>query len=335
MSYARLAARHFKTQHHEYYITPADLVRSIPEVAAHYDQPFGNSSALPAYYCARMAKANGTEKLLGGDGGDELFGGNTRYAKQRVFNWYQTIPTALRSSLMEPVLGLELMKKIPVLRKAASYVAQARLPMPERLEIYNLISRLGIGEILTPGFLDQVNSGMPLDQQRQIWQEARADGFIDRMLAFDWRYTLAENDLPKITGTTRLAGIAVGFPMLDQRLVDFSLRLPADYKVKGLTLRWFFKESMRGFLPDQIISKKKQGFGLPFGVWATQNAALRTLAEESLRSLASRGIIRSTFISTLLADRLREHAGYYGEMVWIMMMLEQWLQVHAPDYKLS
>ena len=67
---------------------PDDLVRSIPDVAAHYDQPFGNSSALPAYYCAQMARDDGVTRMLAGDGGDELFGGNTRYAKQRVFGWY-------------------------------------------------------------------------------------------------------------------------------------------------------------------------------------------------------------------------------------------------------
>ena len=91
------------------------------------------------------------------------------------------------------------------------------------------------------------------------------------MLAYDWRYTLAETDLPKVCGSTQLAGVAVGFPFLDERLVDFSLRLPTDYKLKGLKLRWFFKEALRGFLPDEILTKKKQGFGLPFGVWATRH----------------------------------------------------------------
>ncbi len=89
ISYARLAARHFKSELHEHYITPAELVHAIPLVAAHYDQPFGNSSALPAYYCARLAREHGIEKLLAGDGGDELFGGNTRYARQKVFDTYR------------------------------------------------------------------------------------------------------------------------------------------------------------------------------------------------------------------------------------------------------
>ena len=104
MQYARIAARRFGTEHHEYYVTPDDLVRSIPAVAAHYDQPFGNSSVLPAYYCAKMAREDGVTKLLAGDGGDELYGGNARYAKQRVFGFYDNVPRLLRHGLLEPLL---------------------------------------------------------------------------------------------------------------------------------------------------------------------------------------------------------------------------------------
>ncbi|MGQ5523160.1 asparagine synthetase B family protein [Chitinimonas sp. PSY-7] len=335
MAFARIAAKHFKTKHHEYYVTPDDLVRSIAEVAAHYDQPFGNSSALPAFYCAKMAKADGREKMLAGDGGDELFGGNSRYAKQRVFGWYQHLPPQLRSGVMEPFLELESLGKVPLLRKAASYVEQAKVPMPDRLHMYNLLLRLGIDNVLTPAFLAQVDINSPAQQQRDVWALTRSDIAIDQVLAFDWRYTLAENDLPKVCGTTQLAGIGVGFPMLDERLLAFSLKLPAEYKLKGLKLRWFFKEALRGFLPDEIITKKKQGFGLPFGVWATQHAGLRALATDSLQHLAGRGIVRPEFITSLLNEKLAEHPGYYGEMVWILMMLEQWLHAKAPQYRLA
>lgn len=334
MEYARIAARHFGTDHHEYYVTPDDLVRSIPEVAAHYDQPFGNSSALPAYYCARLAKADGIEKMLAGDGGDELFGGNSRYAKQRIFGWYERIPAPLRGGLVEPLLGLPGAGRLPLLRKAASYVEQARVPLPDRMHMYNLLLRLGVDEVLSPGFLARVDLDAPARQQRAVWAQARTDSPVNRTLAFDWRYTLAENDLPKVCGTTRLAGLQVGFPLLDKRLLDFSLALPAEYKLKGLKLRWFFKEALRGFLPDEIIAKKKQGFGLPFGVWANRHAGLKRLAEDSLHSLGRRGIVRADFIDTLLRERLPEHPGYYGEMVWILTMLEQWLQARAPGFVL-
>ena len=335
MAFARLAAKHFGSEHHEYYVTPADLVRSIGDVAGSYDQPFGNSSALPAYYCALAARKDGATSILAGDGGDELFGGNSRYAKQRVFGWYGLLPAALRRGVLEPFFELPTVAKTPGLKKGSSYIEQAKVPMPDRLQMYNLLLRLGTADVLTPEFLARVDTGSPASQQREVWAQARSPDELNRTLAYDWRYTLSESDLPKVCGTTRLAGVEVGFPFLDQRLLDFSLGLPADYKLKGLKLRWFFKEALRGFLPDQIITKKKQGFGLPFGVWLMKNPALKALAVDSLGSLSTRGIVRPAFIQQLLAQRLPEHPGYYGEMVWILMMLEQWLQRHAAGYRLQ
>ena len=332
MAFARLAARHFGTEHHEYYVTPDDLVASVPLVAGHYDQPFGNSSALPAFYCARMAKEDGVTRILAGDGGDELFGGNARYAKQRLFGLYGHIPSSLRDSLVEPALLRTVAGRLPVLKKAASYAQQARVPMPDRMQMYNLLLRLGGANVLTADFLQSVDEGHPQQHQRDVWRQSLAASELNRTLAYDWRYTLAESDLPKVCGTTRLANIGVAFPMLDDDLLAFSMRLPTSYKLKGLKLRWFFKEALRGFLPDEILTKKKQGFGLPFGVWATRHQGLSKLASDSLGSLSTRGIVRADFLDALLKTHLPSHPGYYGEMVWILMMLEQWLQRHAPNY---
>ncbi|CAM4049911.1 asparagine synthetase B family protein [Roseateles saccharophilus] len=335
MAYARIAAKAYGADHHEYYVTPADLVKAIPAVAAHYDQPFGNSSAVPAFYCASKARADGYTRMLAGDGGDELFGGNTRYAKERVFHVYSQIPSPLRAGVLNPLFVNPVAGRIPLLKKGTSYIAQARVPMPDRMQSYNLLDRLGLADVLTPAFLAAVNTDAPREHQRATWNGGPHEAsLVNQMLAFDWRYTLAENDLPKVVGTTGLAGIDVSFPLLDTRLLDFSLKLPTSYKLKGLKLRWFFKEALRGFLPDEILTKKKHGFGLPFGPWAVKDAALNALAADSLRGVAARGIVRTEFVESLLTQRLKEHAGYYGEMVWILMMLEQWLRRHAPDYRL-
>ena len=328
MAFARLAASHFKTVHHEYYVTPDDLVRSIPQVARYYDQPFGNSSALPAYYCAKFAHDNGVSRLLAGDGGDELFGGNSRYAKQRIFDAYGLLPAMLRSGLLQPLLEETALGRVPGFSKARSYVEQAKMPMPDRLQIYNLLHRLGLPDVLEPGFLAQVDPDGPGQLQRAVWQHAITQSALNRTLAFDWRFTLADSDLPKVRGTAALAGVSVGFPFLDDALTAFSCGLPDDYKLRGLKLRWFFKEALRGFLPDATLAKRKQGFGLPFGVWAMRHAPLKALAVDSLHSLSERGIVRPAFIKALVEQHLPEHPGYYGEMVWILMMLEQWLQGH-------
>ena len=327
MEYARIAAHHFGAEHHEYYVTPDDLVRSIPEVAASYDQPFGNSSVVPAFYCAKAAREAGLTRILAGDGGDELFGGNTRYAKQRVFGAYEHIPGFLRRGLLEPLLtGSTLPGKIPGIKKAVSYVEQASVPMPDRMQIYNLLTRLGLSDVLMPEFLALVDPQDTLRQQRETYRAGDGQALVNRMLWYDWKYTLADNDLPKVLGATSLAGLDVGFPLLDDRLVDFSLRLDPELKLKGLTLRWFFKEALKDFLPPEIITKKKHGFGLPFGVWAVEHAGLRGLAVESLDYLRGRRIVRADFLDRLLKEYLPQHPGYYGELVWILMMLSQWLQ---------
>jgi asparagine synthase (glutamine-hydrolysing) len=186
---------------------------------------------------------------------------------------------------------------------------------------------MGLDQVFAPGFLAQIDAAEPERHQREVYATCPASAsLVNKMLAYDWRYTLAENDLPKVVGSARLANVAVGFPLLDDRLLDFSLKLPTAYKLKGVKLRWFFKEALRGFLPDDILTKKKHGFGLPFGPWAVNHAPLNKLATDSLHGLADRGIVRREFIDTLLKDHLPAHPGFYGELVWIMTMLEQWLQ---------
>jgi len=144
------------------------------------------------------------------------------------------------------------------------------------------------------------------------------------MLAFDWKYTLADSDLPKVVGSAAMAEMAVAFPLLDDELVDFSLRLAPDLKLRGRRLRYFFKEALRGFLPDAIITKQKHGFGLPFGPWVLQDGPLRELALDALTSLKGRGMVRPAFIDELVHKLLPAHPGYYGELVWVLMMLEGW-----------
>jgi asparagine synthase (glutamine-hydrolysing) len=326
MSYARIAARHFRTDHHEYYVTAADVVANVEALAASFDQPFGNSSVLPAFCCARLARSDGVTKLLAGDGGDELFGGNSRYATQRVFAAYERMPRMLRLAVIDPLVALPAASSVPLLRKAASYVRQARVPMPDRMEAYNLLSRIGIAQIFQTDFLAAVDTAAPLAAQRATYRATRAKSLVNRMLAYDWKFTLADSDLPKVIGSARAAGVAVGFPLLDQRLVDFSLRLAPSLKLRGLALRWFFKRALADFLPREIIAKKKHGFGLPFGAWALAHRELQSLAFDALATFRSRGIVRPAFIADLADRRVRDHPGYYGEMVWILMMLELWLR---------
>ena len=328
MEYARIAAKHFKTEHHEYYVTPADVAEAIPRIAQVYDQPFGNSSAVPTYFCARFAQQDGIRKLLGGDGGDELYGGNERYAKQHVFGHYDRVPGFIKG-LMEPLLfntpGAD---SIGPLRKAKSYIEQAKVRMPARLETYNLLDRFGVDKVFSGDFLAKVRSDYPLQHLSSVYHGAKAGTLLNRMLALDFKITLTDNDLPKVTRMCELAKVAVAYPMLDDRVLDFSLRLAPELKMRGTTLRYFFKEALRGFLPDAIINKPKHGFGLPFGPWLKDYAPLQDIAYGSLERLGERGVIREEFVGELIAAHRTGHAGYYGTMVWVLMMLELWLEQH-------
>jgi asparagine synthase (glutamine-hydrolysing) len=330
MEYARIAATHFATKHHEYYVSPDDVQDAVPRIAAIYDQPFGNSSAVPAYYCARMAKADGVGRLLAGDGGDELFGGNQRYAKQYVFSVYEQLPSGIRSRLVEPLaFAIPAGDKLPVVRKLVSYVRQASQPMPARLESYNLLHYFGPKRVFTGDFLAAVETAEPLRLLGEVYQAALAQTLINRMLALDLKFTLADNDLPKVVRTCELAGVDVSFPMLNDEVVAFSARLAPHLKLKGTKLRYFFKEALRGFLPDAIIKKKKHGFGLPFGPWLRNHRGLQELADDSLQDLKARGIVRAEFVNELLTIHLANHPEYHGSMIWILMMLEQWFSRHS------
>jgi asparagine synthase (glutamine-hydrolysing) len=151
------------------------------------------------------------------------------------------------------------------------------------------------------------------------------------MLALDFKYTLADNDLPKVVRSSELAAVDVRFPLLHDDLVAFSARLPPELKLRGARLRYFFKKALRDFLPPEIITKTKHGFGMPFGRWMQSHEPLRRLALESLADLKRRDIVRAEFIDQLTGVHVKSHADYYGTMVWILMMLEQWLKQHRAS----
>jgi len=327
MAYARITARHFGVKLNEYYVTPQDVVDALPMIATSYDEPFGNSSALPAYFCAKMAVENGVTTLLAGDGGDEIFGGNERYVKQRVFEHYARIPGALRRGLLEPLVNA-MPRSLPLITKANSYIDQAKTPLPDRLQSYNFLHRHAASDIFSDAFLAEVNQALPLEMLRSIYHRPLQASELNRMLYLDWQITLADNDLRKVSHMCALAGVNVAYPMLDDALVEFSCRVPSAWKIKGTDLRHFFKHALKDWLPEETIKKRKQGFGLPFGVWMQTYKPLRELAYDNLLKLKNRDLIRPEFIDKTIKMHQSEHAAYYGELVWIFTVFELWMDGH-------
>ena len=322
MDYARTAAAHFKVKLHEYYVTPADVLQAIPLIAQTYDEPFGNDSAVPAYYCAKFARELGMTRLLAGDGGDELFAGNSRYAKQKVFDLYRHVP-GFAKTLLEPVAF-----NLPPLRKLKSYIEQANIAMPDRMETYNFLHRSPLAEIFSEDFLAQINPELPVQNLRNTYNRTSSDDLIKQMLFLDGKFTLADNDLRKVNRMCELAGIEVQYPMLQENLVEFAASIPSKWLMRGFELRSFYKEGMRDFLPKETLRKSKQGFGLPFGVWMSNDKDLKQFALASLESIEKRGFLNPAYIKNLIRLHQEGHASYYGIMIWLLIMLEQWLSTH-------
>lgn len=330
MHFARIAARQFDLQLHEYYVTPSDVAAAIPMIASAYREPFGNSSAVPTFFCAKLAKDDGVDLLLAGDGGDELFAGNERYARQKIFAVYDRLPTFAKEKILRPIFaGDGRVGDLWPLRKIRSYIEQASVPMPRRMQTYNFVQRTPLEEIFEPEFTESLDVNHPYSELERVWNQNDSRSIVNRMLYLDWKFTLADNDLQKVNRMCEHAGMRVAYPMLDDELADFSLLIPPGEKLKYLKLRHFYKRSLRNFLPSEIINKSKHGFGLPFGHWLRESRDLQHIVYGSLEALKDRRIFRPIFIDTLLATHKSGDAGYYGEMIWVLTILEQWFEHHT------
>lgn len=331
MDFARTAASHFSTEPHEYYVTPDDVVSTVKTIAASYDEPFGNSSALPAYFCAKMAKQDGITRLLAGDGGDELFAGNERYVKQQVFELYHRLPTAVRKTVEWPFRLFPPLKKMPLVRKLDSYITQANIALPDRLETYNFLHRHAANEIFSSEFLREIDTTEPIRMLQKTYHEPVNADSLNRMLYLDWKRTLHDNDLVKVNRMCELAGVEVVYPLIDDQVVEFSLKIPSNLKIHKNNLRWFYKQAVTGFIPEKIINKSKHGFGLPFGVWTKEYMPLRELAYDNVLALKKRNYFLPSFLDNAIAMHREGHAAYYGELIWILMMFELWYSSHIDE----
>ena len=327
LEYARIAVDKFGTSQTEYIVTPEDTLSLINELPKIYDEPFGNASVVAAYYCALAAKEKGVDVLLGGDGGDEIFGGNERYVSNLVFKRYHMLPRPLRKFFIEPLL-----KKIPgkgVMHKASRYVRRANFPNPDRFYSYNLLAETDNRELLTADFMEQVNPDCFINLARAHYLNAAPAHDTDRLLYLDMKFTITDNDLRKVTQMAESAGVRVRYPYLDRELVDFSTTIPADFKVKYGKNRYIFKRAMENFLPREIIQKSKHGMGLPISNWFRSEKILSEFLSDHLFSGKPHilNYIKPDYMSTLYqAFKDDENTSYYGDTLWVYLMLELWHQ---------
>lgn len=329
VEFAREAARHFGVSSYEYYVTPDDVVDAVRLLAKNFDEPFGNSSALPSYFCAKLAKEKGVSVLLAGDGGDEIFAGNERYATQQLFETYLKIPEWFRKSFIEsPLKYLKTVESRGFFKKANSFITQAEISLPDRMQRYNFLHQMSAEDIFKRDLLNQIENTKPIEWLRKRYQQPFDATSLNRMLYMDWKFTLGDNDIRKVSQTAELAGVDVRYPMLSDDMVNMSCLVPSKSKLKRGDLRHFYRKAMIGYLPDTVLRKSKHGFGLPFGLWMKDYPPLMHLAEDCLEKLKKRDYFNHEFISKAIESHRSGHAGYYGELIWILMMLELWLEAH-------
>jgi asparagine synthase (glutamine-hydrolysing) len=163
----------------------------------------------------------------------------------------------------------------------------------------------------------------------EVYSSAPAISTLNKMLYYDWYFTLADSDLRKVQTMSALAGVQIRYPMLDWRVVELANRVHPRQKMSGLQLRSFYKRAMRGFLPDAILNKTKHGFGLPFGDWLKTDKRLADLIYSHLNDLKARRIVRSEFLDKLITDQRSGHTMYYGYVIWDLAILEAWLKIRS------
>lgn len=331
MQYAEAVTRKFGTRAYRHYLTPDEVVAMVPGIAAYYDEPFGNSSAVPAYFCAAMARKAGLTCLLAGDGGDEILAGNSRYLDQQVYLRYGMLPRLLRAGLKLAAFHTPILSSTSLGTRAQRYIARAELPLPERLEAFNFYQTERMAEVFDRDALQEIDLEAPWREMRDTYEGAASTDPLQRMMHLDLKQALADADLKKVTGMCDLAGVDVRFPFLDDELVAFCAVVPPELHLKGGRLRAFYKDAFSDFLPPEVLNKKKHGFGMPFYEWTRDHPPLRELAYDSLKSLGGRYLLRGTFIDTVMTQHARAESSIYDGLVWDLMMLELWFQSHQPD----
>ncbi len=332
LEYAELAARHFDAAHYVHMVSPADGLAALPDLVEAYDEPFGNDSAIGTLLCARLARSCGVTRLLAGDGGDEIFGGNQRYATDHLFARYQRIPALLRRGLLEP--ALRSLPEAGLVGKAQRYIRRANIPNPRRFYFYELFFAQDGQSLLAPEFMRVLEPDAPWALIEEHFRGAPARAELNRLLYLDMKLTIGDNDLLKVTRTGEMAGVDVRFPFLDLPLVEFTSTWPARLKVRGVEKRYLFKRAFRELLPPATLAKRKHGFGVPTSSWLKTHAGFAALAHDSLRGsdCRVRQYFRPGALEQLFGLHAQDPTPFYGGILWNILMLELWHRRHlSPE----
>ena len=311
---ARLVAEAFGTEHHEL-VVEADAVRLLEELVWHFDEPFGDSSAIPTFLVSRLARQH-VKMVLSGDGGDELFEGYARYGRQRF------VEALARGGgpLAGPVLGALGMLPGGLGRRLSALGRRVALPDPERyLSGVAVATPERVGELL-PG---TALRGRGFSAVRAHFLPGEATGLWDRIFAGDVRSYLVDDILVKVDRMTMANSIESRAPLLDHHLVEFAARLPSHLRRSGGRGKLLLRRVAAKLLPASVLSKRKQGFAIPLAQWFRNE--LQPLMRDTLdsRRFRERGLIAPAAADRLLLEHVEGRADH-GEQLWMILNLELW-----------
>lgn len=324
IEHARRIAKRFGTEHHEFVVRP-DALDVLPTLVRHYGEPYADSSAIPTFYLSKMTRDHVTVALTG-DGGDETFAGYERYSAMRIAEHYNRLPRALRDHLLKPAIAA-----LPDARASRSTYGRARrllgiMGRPRGERYLTLVSGFDDNskvELCTAQFLDLSAQGSAL-KYMQTWFSGNGESdIVDRLMMADTGNYLPNDLLVKVDIASMAVSLEARAPFLDQHVMEFAASLPPSLKLRGLTTKYLLKRALRGLLPDEILSRRKMGFGVPIGHWFRRE--LKGFLSDSV--LSARALRRGYFKPEVVRHLVEQHIGGrrdHAPQLWTLLMLELW-----------
>ena len=317
---ARRVAQHLGTEHHEMVVRP-DAANLLETLVHHFDEPFGDSSAIPTFLVSQLA-ARHVKMVLSGDGGDELFAGYSRYRR------YATLQRIRRTTLgMAPGLAKLGGALLPGARgRRLSGIGQ-RLGLPWPDDYLALVALANPADLRLL-FGERAHAD-PFSSVRQRFVRSDIDSHAEQILSGDMDTYLVDDILVKVDRTTMANSLEARAPLLDQNLIAFAARLPFDLKLRGEQGKYLFRKVAARLLPAEVLTKRKQGFAIPLATWFRNDLRPMLLDTIGSRAFKERGIFDQAGIQRLV-DEHQQGLQDRGELLWMVMVLETWMRT-LPD----
>lgn len=327
LPYARIVAKEFRTDHREIVVQP-DVAALLPELIWHLDEPVADAAFITTYLVSKFARGDVTV-ILSGVGGDELFGGYRRYLDEHYRRTYQRIPLAIRRTIIDPIA-----RRLPSdrhhrllneLRLAKSFLLADALSSEDRyrryMEVFDAVERKSLMRSPSMQFDDCI---------ARAFAETTATDPLRRLMDVDIATQLPE-DLLMLTDKMSMAvSLECRVPLLDQRLVQFAGRMPAEVKIRGGKLKHVMKESLRGVLPDSILDREKRGFGAPVGAWFRHELAPLLREVLSRESIERRGILDADAVAQTISEHQSLQADRTDHLL-SLLNLEIWCRLYLDS----